>query len=181
MKEDDDVFFNSDAKHSLFRMKKPSRQNKHLNPDDTRAERSFFRVITKDNAMYKHQSMGQTTIANVFRTFAAEAGVERPVSSNWARKSFCTMCDKILQLARGQTMKVTHHLSESAFLRYVKNLIDDNLMIHAEVSRVLSDYAQERYEPLSEIGKTRMMQKMMEVLQKNQKQLQYLIKREHKR
>ena len=168
LEEDDNAFFNGTDKHSLAAQKTPERMKKHLTEDGQRAPRGFWRVVSRDEQRYLHYTMGVHAIGDVFGEWAEHCGVLREganITSNWARKTMCTIGMKVMKIPMRDIMENSHHESEKNFMKYVMSLLYRNPRDAQLYSRTLNNYVTDRFSPPSANSQQELLMLILEAVQ----------------
>jgi hypothetical protein len=164
--EDDGIFFNSRGPHSLYKMRSPRAQSKHINQDDQVITAGFWRKLIPDGSRFAHGGMGAKAIGLIFNEWGQYCGLERRITSAWARKTTVTLGTKLLKLPYKDIKDQTHHMSERNFLKYVMTLASHNPQDYVTYSRTLSNWVNHRFSAPTLMSNAEILQLVLDEVKK---------------
>ena len=111
-------------------------------------EINFLRDVNKTKDKYFHRNMGASEIANSLQYWNIKLSLRKDekLTSDMARKTFCTLGEKFFKFDRKALRSISHHLTEDNFEVYVCEDYED-WEEESHVTETMQKWAQEKYTP----------------------------------
>ena len=153
-------------------------------PGGTLKDINFFRTLNKKKDRFLHQNMGSNKIGDSLDYWNKKLML-RPnekITSDMARKTFCTLGEKFFKFDRNLLRSISHHITDENFEIYVCPEYRD-LEEEAHVSVTMQNWAQGKYQPPVHVTPSVMLSelnKKMESIQKMTIQMSKILLRQQK-
>lgn len=137
-----------------------------MGPERVLKELNFMRTVSKDKNKYHHQNMGIHEIGNGLefwnRKLNLRPGVK--ITSDMARKTFCTLGEKFFKFDRNLLKNTSHHQTDENFEIYVCDDYED-LEEESHITVTMQKWAQKKYIPPVHVTPTVMLAELNEKIQ----------------
>ena len=152
--------------------KKKHFEGEDLGPDRVLKEMNFMRGLSLDKTHYLHQNMGIHQIAEGLEYWNKKLKLrpDQKITSDMARKTFCTLGSKFFKFQTQQIRDVTHHETDENFQVYVCDEYVD-LEEESHISVTMQKWAQKRYNPPVHMTPSVMLHELQEAIGSVQKMM----------